>query len=285
MTNLVIISGLSGSGKSTAANVLEDLGYYCVDNIPPTLIPTFIELCENSDKVINKVALVIDIRERVSFDNAPSVINEFKEKGYPVDMIFLESSDQALIKRYKETRRKHPLSEDGDIISGISKEKEMLKELKELSNYTIDTSELNVHELSDIIKNKFEETTSQNTLLNIISFGFKHGIPSDADMIFDVRFLPNPHFVHGLKELNGTDKEVIEYIMNKEQALEFIGKMTDFLDYLVPNYEKEGKSYLTIAIGCTGGKHRSVAIADKLAQHYKHMSPITRHRDISKNKE
>ncbi len=283
MTNLVIISGLSGSGKSTAVNVLEDLGYYCVDNIPPTLLPTFIELCENSGKDINNVALVIDIRERVSFNSAPTVIEEFKKRGYPVDMIFLESSDQTLIKRYKETRRKHPLSDDGNILEGITKEREMLGKLKELSNYTIDTSELNVHELSEIIKNKFNKTNSQNILLNIISFGFKHGIPNDADMIFDVRFLPNPHFIEGLKDLNGTDNEVVDYIMNKEEAIIFVEKMTEFLDYLVPNYEKEGKSYLTIAIGCTGGKHRSVAITDKLAEHFKHLSPITRHRDISKH--
>lgn len=283
MTNIVIISGLSGSGKSTAVNALEDMDYYCVDNIPPTLLPTFIELCKNSDKDINKVALGIDIRERVSFDSAPRIIRGFKEKGYPVDMIFLESSDATLVKRYKETRRKHPLSNDGNILEGISKEKKMLEELKELSNYRIDTSELNVHQLSEIIKNKFNKEGSQNILLNIISFGFKHGIPNDADMIFDVRFLPNPHFVESLKDLNGTDKEVLDYIMEKEQSKEFIDKMTEFLDYLIPNYEKEGKSYLTIAIGCTGGKHRSVAITDKVAQHFKDLSPLTRHRDISKN--
>jgi len=283
MTSIVIISGLSGSGKSTAVNALEDMGYYCVDNIPPTLLPTFIELCKNSEKEISKVALGIDIRERVSFDSAPRVIREFKEKGYLVDMIFLESSDSTLLKRYKETRRKHPLSNDGNISEGISKERKMLEELKELSNDTIDTSELNVHQLSEIIKNKFKEEGSQNILLNIISFGFKHGIPNDADMIFDVRFLPNPHFVESLKNLNGTDKEVLDYIMEKEQSIEFIEKMTEFLDYLIPNYEKEGKAYLTIAIGCTGGKHRSVAITDKVAEHFKDLSPLTRHRDISKN--
>lgn len=282
MTNLLIISGLSGSGKSTAANVLEDLGYYCVDNIPPTLLPNFIELCENSDKGISKVALVIDIRERVSFGSAPEVIEEFKKKGYPVDMIFLESSDEILVKRYKETRRKHPLSDDGNILDGISREREMLAELKKLSSYTIDTSELNVHELSDIIKNKFKTANNQNILLNIISFGFKHGIPNDADMIFDVRFLPNPHFVESLKDLNGTDKDVVEYIMAKDQSTEFMEKIIEFLQYLIPNYEKEGKSYLTIAIGCTGGKHRSVAITEKLADHFDYLSPITRHRDISK---
>lgn len=283
MTNLVIISGLSGSGKSTAVNVLEDMDYYCVDNIPPTLLPTFIDLCKNSDKEISKVALGIDIRERVSFNSAPQVIKEFKKKGYPVDMIFLESSDAAIIKRYKETRRKHPLSGDGNIIEGIAKERKMLEELKELSNYTIDTSELNVHQLSEIIKNKFNKEGSQDILLNIISFGFKHGIPNDADMIFDVRFLPNPHFVESLKNLNGTDQEVIDYIMNKEQSIEFIEKITDFLKYLIPNFEKEGKSYLTIAIGCTGGKHRSVAMTERIAENFKDLSPLTRHRDISKN--
>ncbi len=283
MTSIVIISGLSGSGKSTAVNALEDMDYYCVDNIPPTLLPTFIELCKNSEKEISKVALGIDIRERVSFDSAPRVIKEFKENGYPVDMIFLESSDSTLLKRYKETRRKHPLSNDGNISEGITKERKMLEALKELSNYTIDTSELNVHQLSEIIKNKFKEEGSRNILLNIISFGFKHGIPNDADMIFDVRFLPNPHFVESLKNLNGTDKEVLDYIMEKEQSIEFIEKMTEFLDYLIPNYEKEGKAYLTIAIGCTGGKHRSVAITDKVAEHFKDLSPLTRHRDISKN--
>jgi len=283
MTNLVIISGLSGSGKSTAVNVLEDIGYYCVDNIPPTLLPTFIELCENSDKEISKVALVIDIREGIFFDSAPGVIKEFKKKGYPVDIIFLESSDTTLVKRYKETRRKHPLSPDGNILEGISKEREMLKELKELSNYTIDTSELNVHQLRDIIKNKFDKSNTQNMLLNIISFGYKHGIPHDADMIFDVRFLPNPYFVESLKNLNGTDRQVLDFVMNKEECIECIEKLTEFLEYLIPNHEKEGKSYLTIAIGCTGGKHRSVVIANKLGEHFDNLSPITRHRDISKN--
>ena len=283
MTKLVIISGLSGSGKSTAVNVMEDLGYYCVDNIPPTLLPTFIELCENSDKGISKVALGIDIREGVFFDRAPGVIKEFRKNGYPVDIIFLESSDKTLVKRYKETRRKHPLSPEGNILEGISKERKMLEELKDLSNYTIDTSELNVHQLRDIIKNKFDKSSTQNILLNVISFGFKHGIPYDADMIFDVRFLPNPHFIESLKNLNGRDSEVLNFIMENKESTEFIEKLTEFLEYLIPNYEREGKSYLTIAIGCTGGKHRSVAIADKIAEHFDSFSPITRHRDISKN--
>jgi UPF0042 nucleotide-binding protein len=283
VTNLVIISGLSGSGKSTAVHVLEDLGYYCVDNLPPTLLPTFIELCKKSDKEISKVALVIDIRERVSFESTPQVIQELRQKGYIVDIIFLESTDSVLVKRYKETRRKHPLSKDGNILEGISKEREMLDELKSLSSYKIDTSELNVHQLSDIIKNKFNQSDTQNILLNIMSFGYKYGIPNDADMIFDVRFLPNPHFVENLRDMNGTDKEVIDFIMNQNESKEFIKKLTEFLDYLIPNFEKEGKAYLTIAIGCTGGKHRSVAITDKIAKHFNSLSPLIRHRDISKN--
>jgi len=283
MMNLVFISGLSGSGKSTAVNVLEDLGYYCVDNIPPTLLPTFIELCKNSDKEIKKVALVIDIREGVFFDRAPEVIKEFKQKGYPVDIIFLESSDTTIVKRYKETRRKHPLSSDGNILEGISKEREMLEELKDLSNYKIDTSELNVHQLRDIIRNKFDKSNTQNILVNIISFGFKYGIPYDADMIFDVRFLPNPHFVENLKHLNGMDSEVLNFILSNEESIKFIEKLTEFLEFLIPNYEKEGKSYLTIAIGCTGGKHRSVVITNKIAEHFDYLSPTTRHRDISNN--
>jgi UPF0042 nucleotide-binding protein len=283
MMNLVFISGLSGSGKSTAVNVLEDLGYYCVDNIPPTLLPTFIELCENSDKEIDKVALVIDIREGVFFDRAPGVIKEFKQKGYPVDIIFLESSDTTLVKRYKETRRKHPLSSNGNILEGISKERGMLEELKDLSNYKIDTSELNVHQLRDIIRNKFDKSNTQNILVNIISFGFKHGIPYDADMIFDVRFLPNPHFIEKLKHLNGLDSEVLNFVLSNEESVKFIEKLTEFLEFLIPNYEKEGKSYLTIAIGCTGGKHRSVVITNKIAEHFDYLSPITRHRDIYNN--
>ncbi len=283
MTNLVIISGVSGSGKSTAMHVLEDLGYYCVDNLPLTLLPKFIELCEISGKDINKVALVVDIREGLFFDHAPEEIGKLKEKGFPIDIIFLDSSDSTLLKRYKETRRKHPLSSNGNILDGISKEREMLKDLKGLSNYRIDTSEFNVHQLKELIRNKFDKSLSQNLLINILSFGYKHGYPYDADMIFDVRFLPNPHFIEELKDLNGLNDEIVEFVLNKEDTVEYIEKLTGFLEFLIPKFEKEGKSYLTIAIGCTGGKHRSVVIANKISEHFSHLSPITRHRDISKN--
>lgn len=283
MTNLVIISGVSGSGKSTAMNVLEDLGYYCVDNLPLTLLPKFIELCEISDKKINKVALVVDIREGVFFDQAPREINKLKEEGYPIDIIFLDSSDSTLVKRYKETRRKHPLSSKGNILEGISREREMLQELKGLANYNIDTSEFTVHQLKELIRNKFMGSLSPNLLINVMSFGYKHGYPYDADMIFDVRFLPNPHFIEELRDMNGLQDEVIEFVSSKEDTAEYIEKLTGFLEFLIPKYEKEGKTYLTIAIGCTGGKHRSVVVANKLSEHFGHLSPVTRHRDISKN--
>lgn len=283
MTNLVIISGVSGSGKSTAMNVLEDLGYYCVDNLPMTLLPKFIELCENSQGDITKIALVVDIREGVFFEGAPAVIKDLKEKGHPIDLIFLDSSDTALVKRYKETRRKHPLSVNGNILEGISREREMLRDLKELSSYSIDTSEFNVHELKELIKNKFDKSRSQKLLVNILSFGYKHGHPYDADMVFDVRFLPNPYFVEELKELNGLDDEIVQFVMGREDTNEYIRKLTEFLEFLIPKYEKEGKSYLTIAIGCTGGKHRSVVVAGKLSEHFRHLSPVTIHRDISKS--
>jgi RNase adapter protein RapZ len=283
MTNLVIISGVSGSGKSTAMNVLEDLGYYCVDNLPMTLLPKFIELCENSQGDINKVALAVDIREGVFFEGSPEIIRDLKEKGHPIDVIFLDSSDTTLIRRYKETRRKHPLSADGNILEGISRERAMLKDLKELSSYYIDTTDYNVHQLKELIKNRFDKSFSQNLLINILSFGYKHGYPYDADMIFDVRFLPNPFFIEELKDLNGLDKEIAEFIMSKEDTKEYIKKLTEFLEFLIPRYEKEGKTYLTIAIGCTGGKHRSVVIAKQLSEHFSRLSPVTIHRDISKS--
>lgn len=283
MTNLVIISGVSGSGKSTAMNVLEDLGYYCLDNLPLALLPKFIELSESTQGDINKVALAVDIREGVFFDRAPEEIKELKAKGHPIDIIFLDSSDDALVKRYKETRRKHPLSVNGNIIEGIAKEREMLKDLKKLADYNIDTTDFNVHQLKDLIRNRYGKSESHKLQINILSFGFKHGYPYDADMIFDVRFLPNPFFVEELKDLNGQDERIIEYVMSKEDTKEYLNKLKEFLEFLIPRYEKEGKTYLTIAIGCTGGKHRSVVVVNEISRHFNHLSPVTRHRDISKN--
>ncbi len=283
MTRLIILSGLSGSGKSTAVKALEDLGYFCIDNLPPTLIPTFIELCENSAEQIRKAALVMDVREGIFFERAPEVISELKEKGRLVELLFLESSDQALVKRYKETRRKHPLSPNGNILRGIRKERKMLAKIKNLADYLIDTSDLNVHQLRELVQETFEKTKSKGISIHFLSFGFKYGFPYDADVILDVRFLPSPHFIESLKDLTGLDKRVKEFVLKNEDTRKFIEKLVDLLKFLIPRYEKEGKSYLTVAIGCTGGKHRSAVIVNEIAERFKHLSPTVRHRDISKD--
>ena len=283
MTRLIILSGLSGSGKSTAAKAIEDLGYFCIDNLPPTLIPTFIELCENSAEQIRKAALVMDVREGVFFERAPDVIAELKEKGHQVELLFLESSDQTLVKRYKETRRTHPLSTNGNILRGIHKERKILSKIKNLADYLIDTSELNVHQLRELIQDTFEKTKSRGISINFLSFGYKYGFPYDADVILDVRFLPSPHFIEGLKGLTGSDRRVKDFVLKNEDTRKFIDKLVDILKFLIPRYEKEGKSYLTVSIGCTGGKHRSAVIVNEVAERFKHLSPTVRHRDISKN--
>lgn len=283
MTRLIILSGVSGSGKSTAVKALEDLGYFCVDNLPPTLIPTFIELCENSAEHIRKAALVMDVREGVFFERASDVIAELKQKGHLVELLFLESSDEAIVKRYKETRRKHPLSTNGNILRGIHRERKMLSKIKNLADYLIDTSDLNVHQLRELVQGTFEKIKSRKISINFLSFGYKYGFPYDADVILDVRFLPSPHFIERLKDLTGSDKRVKDFLLKNEDTRKFIEKLVDLLKFLIPRYEKEGKSYLTVAIGCTGGKHRSAVIVNEVAERFKHLSPTVRHRDISKN--
>jgi RNase adapter protein RapZ len=283
MTHLIILSGLSGSGKSTAAKALEDLGYFCIDNLPPTLIPMFIELCESSAEHIRKAALVMDVREGVFFEGAPKMIAELKEKGHSIELLFLESSDQTLVKRYKESRRKHPLATNGNILLGIRKERKILSKIKSLADYLIDTSDLNVHQLRELIQDTFEKTKSRRISINFLSFGYKYGFPYDADVILDVRFLPSPHFIESLKYLSGSDRRVKDFVLKNEDTRKFIEKLVDLLKFLIPRYEKEGKSYLTVAIGCTGGKHRSAVIVNEVAERFKHLSPTVRHRDISKN--
>ncbi len=284
MIHLVIVSGLSGSGKSTAINALEDIGYFCVDNLPPTLIPTFIELCASSSESIPKVALVMDIREGIFLERAPDVIKELKqENGYEVELLFLESSDEALVRRYKETRRKHPLSPDGNILQGISTERRMLSQLKDLADHVINTSPFNIHQLREIIQNTFGKTAPRKMSINFLSFGYKYGFPYDADLVFDVRFLPSPQFVEGLKNLTGSDKKVRNFIFKDKDTRKFIQKLVDLLKFLIPRYEKEGKSYLTVAIGCTGGKHRSVVITNRVAEKFKRLSPNVWHRDVLKS--
>ncbi|MCR4815069.1 MAG: RNase adapter RapZ [Lachnospiraceae bacterium] len=261
----VIVTGMSGAGKLTAQKMLEDLGYYCVDNLPIPLISKFVELILEPNREITKVVLGIDVRADQSFDEVQSALDELKKKNFPYEILFMDSSDETLQKRYKESRRMHPLSPDGRVIDGIKKERAILKKIKSESDYVIDTSKLLTRELKAELENIFVKNESYNSLMvNILSFGFKHGLPSDVDLVFDVRFLPNPYYIDELKEKSGNDKEVRDYVMSFEESRIFLEKLNDMLLFLIPNYVKEGKNQLVIGIGCTGGRHRSVTLANEL---------------------
>ncbi len=282
----VIITGLSGAGKSQAMKCMEDLGFYCVDNLPPVLIPKFAELCFTNGGEIEKIALVIDIRGGKFFDDLFESLDELKGKGYKYEILFLDASDETLIKRFKETRRVHPLSSEGRIIDGIDAEREKLENLKIRANKIIDTSNMIPGELKEEIKKIFTEGSgsSNNIMISILSFGFKKGIPLDADLVFDVRFLPNPHYIPELKEFTGNDKSVREYVMKWPESIEFVKKLNDLIDFLIPFYEREGKFQLVIAVGCTGGKHRSVTVANILNDYLKEKGQrvMLNHRDMPK---
>ena len=282
--DIVILSGLSGSGKSTAIKSLEDIGYFCVDNLPTLLIPDFIDHCLSSSINVSRIALVIDIRidDTATLQNFEDFIASIKKKVKKVNVLFLDSKDEVLIKRYKETRRKHPLSGAGNILESVNKEREILENVKQGSDYIIDTSEYNVHELREHINTIFSDSDSDKISLSILSFGFKHGYPIDADIVLDARFLPNPFFVDSLKALNGTNQEIKEFVLSNSESKEFIEKVSDLLTFLIPKYKKEGKSYLNLAIGCTGGKHRSVVITNEIAKNFKDLDPLVKHRDINK---
>jgi len=261
----VIVTGMSGAGKLTAQKMLEDLGYYCVDNLPIPLISKFVELILEPNREITKVVLGIDVRADQSFDEVQSALDELKKKNFPYEILFMDSSDETLQKRYKESRRMHPLSPDGRVIDGIKKERAILKKIKSESDYVIDTSKLLTRELKAELENIFVKNESYNSLMvNILSFGFKYGLPSDVDLVFDVRFLPNPYYIDELKEKSGNDKEVRDYVMSFEESRIFLEKLNDMLLFLIPNYVKEGKNQLVIGIGCTGGRHRSVTLANEL---------------------
>lgn len=280
----VIVTGMSGSGKRTAMKMLEDVGFYCVDNLPVPLIEKFVDLIATPNSEINKVALGLDVRADQSFDDAQRILEQLKETGYVFEILFLEASDAVLLKRYKETRRLHPLSPEGRVEEGVQKEREILRGIKQKADYIIDTSNLLTRELKEEIDHIFVRNEEYNSLMvNILSFGFKNGIPADADLVFDVRFLPNPFYIDELKHKTGNDKEVQDYVMSFPEAGEFLQKLVDMLDFLIPNYVKEGKHQLVIGIGCTGGKHRSVTLANELyAKMKNHGSYGTKlyHRDI-----
>lgn len=282
----IIITGLSGAGKSQAVKVFEDIGYYCMDNLPPALLPDFADLCLYSKRNIDKVAVVVDIRGGKFFNDLFKGLYDLEESGFEYKILFLDASDEVLIKRFKEQRRPHPLSTEGRIVDGIERERERLNEVKMKSNYIIDTSNLTTAMLKEEIKNIFlEGKETKNLTVSIVSFGFKKGIPLDADLVFDVRFLPNPYYIDELKDFTGNDESVREYVMKWEQTNTFVKKLIDMIDFLIPFYIKEGKSQLVIAIGCTGGKHRSVTIANVLYEDLKQKGyrVIMGHRDCEKS--
>jgi len=280
----VIVTGLSGAGKSQAVKVLEDLGFFCVDNLPPALILKFAEICSQTRGGIEKVAVVTDIRGGKFFDQLQSSLEELETGGFNYEILFLEASDETLIKRYKTSRRMHPLAGDGRIIRGINAERMKLDEIKKKANYIIDTTNMSTSQLKQEIIHLFVEGgKTEKLIINIISFGFKYGIPLDGDLVFDVRFLPNPYYIETMKKLSGNDDEVREYVMKWPEAKEFMEKLVDMIEFLIPHYIKEGKSQLVVAIGCTGGRHRSVTMANMLYHRLKEKDHrvILEHRDIN----
>ena len=259
----VVVTGMSGAGKLTAQKMLEDMGYYCVDNLPVPFIVKFAELIYESER--DKVVLGIDVRADQSFDEIMQALKDMKDKGYSYEMLFLDASKQTLLKRYKESRRNHPLAMDGRVEDGIERERKILAKTKKSADYVIDTSHLLTRELREELENIFVKNENYKSLMvNISSFGFKHGILQDADLVFDVRFLPNPYYIDELKHKTGNDKEVQDFLLQFDEAHIFLNKIKDLLDFLIPNYIKEGKNQLVIGIGCTGGKHRSVTLANEI---------------------
>lgn len=283
----IIITGLSGAGKTQVIHCLEDLDYYCIDNMPPALIPKFAEICYSSNGKIDKVAMVIDIRGGDMFNELFNELNALKAAGYNYEVLFLDANDETLVKRYKETRRMHPLARDGRLIDGITKERAILDYVKKKANHIIDTSSFTTAQLKDAVRELFEgESMGAGIVVNVQSFGFKYGIILDGDLVFDVRFLPNPFYKDSLKHHTGLDADVQEYVLKFEQTEEFIKRLNSMIDYLLPYYIEEGKSQIVIGIGCTGGKHRSVTIAIQLYNFLKEKgyNAILSHRDIQKEK-
>lgn len=280
---IIIITGLSGSGKSVAIAALEDAGFYCVDNMPVKLLPKFLEMPVETDERIKGFGFVMDLREKGFLHSFPEIFSALKKKGYNIEVIFLEADEAAIVRRYSQTRRHHPLGQDKTLIEGIRTEIEQMQPIRALADQVLDTSSYNVHEFKSVIFKLVENFIDQTPLqINIISFGYKHGTPQEADLIMDVRFISNPFFIEHLKPLDGRNQDVKQYVLSKESARVFLKKFYDLVDFLLPLYEKEGKAYLTIAIGCTGGQHRSVVVADALYTHMNQPGRMVRltHRDV-----
>lgn len=283
----VIVTGLSGSGKSGAINVLEDIGYYCIDNMPPELIPKFADICSRSDTKIENIAIVTDIRGGDMFLKLKETITKLQNEGLKVKILFLDASDEVLIKRYKETRRKHPLdnSVHGSLNRAIKSEREMLLSVKEMADYYVDTSLLSIAQLKERINSIFLDNADDFMQITVMSFGFKYGANTEADLVFDVRCLPNPFYIPELKSHTGLEECVSSYVMQFKQSKDLLLKLEDMIDFLIPLYIKEGKSQLVIAFGCTGGKHRSVTFAELMYKYLKNKNVKVRisHRDINKH--
>ena len=281
----VVVTGMSGAGKSYAIKCLEDMGFYCVDNLPTTLIPTFADLIARSGQKIHRVALGVDVREGEYLPHLLDAVGELRARGHSVEILFLEASDEALVRRYHETRRRHPLGGDGHVHEAIRAERRALAHLRERADRIVDTSSLTVHQFKALLVELFGTPRTRPGLnTSLVSFGFKHGIPIDADLVFDVRFLPNPHFVDGLRPLDGRDSRVREFILSHPESQELLKRLQELLTFLLPAYEREGKAYLTVAVGCTGGRHRSVAFVEELRRFMEGQgfTPTVVHRDLDR---
>lgn len=283
----IIVTGLSGAGKSEATNALEDMGYFCVDNLPPKLIKKFAEVCKQSQGSIDKVALVMDIRGGIFFDDLFESLSELSREQFRYEILFLDTSDEVLVKRFKEKRRSHPLAPGGRVITGIELERQKLREVKDKADVIIDTSKYAIKDLREEMARKFgdKEMPEKQMAINILSFGFKYGIPVDSDLVFDVRFIPNPFYIPELKPFSGNDEPVKNYVMDQIETQTFLEKANDMFEFLIPNYQKEGKRQLIISIGCTGGRHRSVVIANSIYEtlHSNNHDVYVEHRDIKED--
>lgn len=282
---VLVISGLSGSGKSTAVRVLEDEGFFCIDNLPVQLFPTIIDLVQKSQETVPGVALVMDIRGRDFLKGYEKIFHEIDDAGHTIEIIFFDATDEVLIRRFSETRRRHPALDSGSVPEGIRYEREQLAGLRRLATLVIDTSELNVHQLKEMVLVRVKGVAGTGRMtINLQSFGYRYGIPLESDLVMDVRFLPNPHFVPELRHFTGLDSRVRDFVLEKPDTGQFLAKFEDLLDYLLPAYKREGKSYLTISIGCTGGRHRSVALVEELSGFFtrRNISVKVSHRDMEK---
>jgi len=281
---LAVVTGLSGSGKSTALHVLEDQGFYCVDNLPVALIPRFVDLWESSREEVTKVALGIDVRERHFLGDFSRVFDELRARGVALEVLYLDASDDVLVRRFSETRRPHPSAAGGAVVDGIRSEREKLRPLREVADRVLDTSAFTVHELRTALRDIRERTEAGTLTITVLSFGYKYGLPSDADIALDCRFLPNPFFVEDLRHKTGLDAAAADYVLHREETREFLRRVMALLEFTLPGYQREGKAYLTIALGCTGGRHRSVTLVEELARELRECGHrvLVRHRDIDR---